>query len=162
MEERTQMPGTERIFMPPSAGPLEAKETAVTAPVAPSLAPGRGSRVAYHLLHAGFTAAPLLAGADKFTNLMTDWECYLAGPVARLFGRRRFMRFVGVVEMAGGAMVAFKPKVGAYVVAGWLGGIMVNLAIESASGRRYWDIALRDLGLMLGALSLGELARERG
>jgi hypothetical protein len=114
-------------------------------------------RQAYEILHWGFVAAPVLAGLDKFTNLLTSWEGYLAPPVARLLGgaAHEFMLVVGVVEVIAGLLVALKPRIGAYVVAGWLGGIIINLLMTG----RYFDIALRDFGLMLGALALGRLAQ---
>ena len=115
---------------------------------------------AYWLLRAGFTAAPMLAGFDKFTEKMVRWEDYLSPTFAKLapVSPRTFMKLVGVVELAAGTMVALKPKVGSYVVAAWLGGIMTNLLLHP---RRYLDIALRDLGLALGALALGRLEADR-
>jgi hypothetical protein len=113
-------------------------------------------RQAYDILHWGFVAAPVIAGLDKFAGLLTNWDAYLAPPVARILGgaAHGFMLFVGVVEVVAGLLVAVKPKIGAYVVAGWLGAIIVNLLMSG----RYFDIALRDFGLMLGALALGRLA----
>jgi hypothetical protein len=113
-------------------------------------------RQAYELLHWGFVAAPVIAGLDKFTHLLVDWDTYLAPPIARLLGgaAHGFMLVVGVVEVVAGLLVAVRPRIGAYVVAAWLGGIIVNLLMSG----RYFDIALRDFGLMLGALALGRLA----
>jgi uncharacterized membrane protein YphA (DoxX/SURF4 family) len=114
---------------------------------------------AFLLLRAGFTAAPILFGLDKFFNWMVDWPDYLAPWVNDIVpgSGQDFMYFVGVVEIAAGVLVAVAPRVGAYVVAAWLGGIIVNLLTVDAP--TYWDIALRDFGLMLGALSLGRLAQ---
>ena len=114
------------------------------------------ARQAYHLLHIGFIAAPVIAGLDKFAELLTDWDQYLAPQVARMLGgaAHSFMLVVGVVEMLAGLLVALRPRIGAYVVAGWLGGIILNLLMSG----RWFDIALRDFGLMLGALALGRLA----
>lgn len=114
-------------------------------------------RQAYELLHWGFVAAPVIAGLDKFAGLLTDWNAYLAPPVARLLGgaSHGFMLVVGIVEVIAGLLVAIRPRVGAYVVAGWLVAIIVNLLMSG----RYFDIALRDFGLMLGALALGRLAQ---
>jgi uncharacterized membrane protein YphA (DoxX/SURF4 family) len=103
-----------------------------------------------------FTVAPIAFGLDKFFNVMVDWPIYLApwiNDIAPGSGQD-FMYFVGVTEILAGIMVALKPRYGAYVVAAWLGGIVINLLTYSG----YYDIALRDFGLMLGALGLGRLA----
>ena len=115
---------------------------------------------AYRVLHAGFTLAPILAGADKFFHLMTNWDMYLATPVASIlpFSAHTFMLIVGVIEIAAGILVAVLPRIGGFVVAAWLMGIVLNLLLPPG----YYDIALRDFGLALGALSLGLLAREFG
>ena len=114
------------------------------------------ARQAYHILHFGFVAAPVIAGLDKFAELLTDWDQYLAPAFQRLLGgaSHGFMLVVGVVEIIAGLLVALRPRIGAYVVAGWLGGIIVNLLMSG----QWFDIALRDFGLMLGALALGRLA----
>jgi uncharacterized membrane protein YphA (DoxX/SURF4 family) len=114
-------------------------------------------RQAYQILHWGFVAAPVIAGLDKFAELLTDWDAYLAPPIARALGTgaHGFMLLVGVVEVVAGLLVAVRPRVGAYVVAAWLAGIIVNLLLSG----RYFDIALRDFGLCLGALALGRLAQ---
>lgn len=127
-------------------------------PAASDAAATRPAYQAFRLLHLGFTAAPLLAGLDKFTHLLVNWDQYLAPVVARLlpFSGHAFMLFVGVVEMAAGLLVAFKPRIGAPVVAAWLAGIILNLLLVPG----YFDVALRDFGLMLGALALGRLAVE--
>jgi uncharacterized membrane protein YphA (DoxX/SURF4 family) len=111
---------------------------------------------AFWLLRIGFTVAPILFGADKFANVMVNWEKYLAPWIRDLspFSATHTMYVVGVIEILAGIVVALKPRYGAYVVAAWLGGIVVNLL--SYSG--YYDIALRDFGLMLGALTLARLA----
>ncbi len=113
-------------------------------------------RQAYHILHVGFVAAPVIAGLDKFANILTNWDQYLAPPIAKMLGglAHPFMLAVGVIEVIAGLLVALKPRIGAYVVAAWLGGIILNLLI----GAHYFDVALRDFGLMLGALALGRLA----
>src|SRR5690349_4082693 len=89
-------------------------------------------RQAYQILHLGFVAAPVIAGLDKFTHLLTDWDQYLAAPVARMLGgaAHGFMLFVGVVEVIAGLLVAIRPKIGAHVVAAWLAGIILNLLIS--------------------------------
>lgn len=111
---------------------------------------------AYQILHWGFVAAPVIAGLDKFTQLLTNWDQYLAPVVARNlpFSAHAFMLMVGVIEVVAGLIVALKPRVGAYIVAAWLAGIIGNLLLHGA----YLDIALRDFGLFLGALALGRLS----
>jgi hypothetical protein len=111
---------------------------------------------AFQLLHWGFVAAPVLAGADKFLHLLTNWDRYLSPAFARLspLGVHGTMQVVGLVEIVAGLVVAVKPRVGAYIVALWLAGIIVNLLLIGS----YFDVALRDLGLFLGALALGRLS----
>jgi hypothetical protein len=110
---------------------------------------------AFQILHWGFVAAPVIAGVDKFLMRLTNWTQYLWPPFANLFGdAQRFMQIVGVIEIAAGLLVAFKPRIGGWVVAAWLLGIIVNLLLL----QNYYDIALRDLGLCLGAIALARLA----
>ena len=113
---------------------------------------------AYQLLYLGFVVAPLVAGLDKFTQVLTNWDMYLAPVVAGLlpFSAHTFMLLVGLVEIAAAVLVAVRPQIGAYVVAAWLAGIVINLLPIPA----YFDIALRDFGLMLGALALARLSEE--
>jgi uncharacterized membrane protein YphA (DoxX/SURF4 family) len=110
------------------------------------------------LLRIAFTVAPILFGLDKFFNVMVDWENYLAPWINDIVpgSASTAMHLVGVVEIVAGLFVALKPRYGAYVVAAWLAGIIVNLLTYSG----YYDIALRDFGLMLGALTLGRLASK--
>src|SRR5438477_8953866 len=111
---------------------------------------------AYQILHWGFVVAPILAGLDKFFMKMVDWTMYLWPPLGNLVGGAgTFMRIVGAIEIVAGFLVAFKPKLGAPIVAAWLLGIIVNLLLV----QNFYDIALRDLGLCLGALALARLAR---
>jgi uncharacterized membrane protein YphA (DoxX/SURF4 family) len=117
---------------------------------------GDPSYQAYRILQAGFIAAPILAGVDKFFNLLVNWEQYLAPFVGNLITPGLFMGVVGVVEIAAGIGVAIKPRIFAYVVAAWLLGIIVNLLMLPG----YFDVALRDLGLALGALALGRLSQK--
>jgi hypothetical protein len=114
---------------------------------------------AYQILHFGFTALPILAGIDKFTHLLVNWDQYLSPVFARLLpvDGFTFMRIVGVIEIAAGALVFFKPRIGAWVVALWLWCIIINLV----SAGTYYDIALRDFGLSLGAIALAKLAAEK-
>jgi len=111
---------------------------------------------AYQILHAGFVVAPLLAGLDKFFHVLVNWDMYLAPRIDRLLNGRghQFMLVVGVIEIVAGLGVLFKPKVFAYVVAAWLLGIILNLLLIPG----FYDIALRDFGLCLGALALGRLS----
>lgn len=113
---------------------------------------------AYQILYIGFIVAPLLAGIDKFTHLLTNWDQYLAPAVERLLpiSGHTFMLFVGIIEMAAALLVAVRPRVGAYVVAAWLFGIVINLLLIPG----YLDIALRDFGLALGALALARLSED--
>ena len=109
---------------------------------------------AYQILRIGFTAAPILFGLDKFLNLMVDWSQYLVPFVANMIPATTFMLIVGVVEIIAGLLVFFKPRLGAYVVAAWLLAIIVNLLLIPG----FFDIALRDFGLFLGALALARLS----
>jgi uncharacterized membrane protein YphA (DoxX/SURF4 family) len=111
---------------------------------------------AFLLLRIAFTVAPILFGLDKFFNVMVDWESYLAPWINDIIpgSASDFMYVVGVVEIVAGVIVALRPRYGAYLVAAWLAGIIVNLLTYSG----YYDIALRDFGLMLGALTLARLA----
>jgi hypothetical protein len=113
---------------------------------------------AYLILYAGFIVAPLVAGADKFFQLLVNWDQYLAPAIAGILpvAPHTFMLIVGVIEIVAAGLVAFKPRVGAYVVAAWLWGIIVNLLLVPG----YYDVALRDFGLSLGALALGRLAEH--
>jgi hypothetical protein len=110
----------------------------------------------FWLLRIGFTVAPIAFGADKFANLLVNWEKYLAPWIRNIspFTASGTMHAVGVIEIVAGLVVAVRPRYGAYVVAAWLGGIIVDLLSYSS----YYDIALRDFGLMLGALTLARLA----
>ena len=111
---------------------------------------------AFQILRFGFTVAPILAGLDKFLDLMVDWDKYLSPVANNVLGGRghQFMMLVGVIEIIAGIGVFIKPRVFAYIVAVWLLVIIINLL--SIPG--YYDIALRDLGLALGALALGRLS----
>ena len=113
---------------------------------------------AYQVLHIGFIIAPLLAGLDKFTHFLTNWNQYLAPAVERLLpvSGHTFMLFVGIVEMAAAVLVAVNPRIGAYVVAAWLLGIIVTRLLSPGDV----DVALRDFGLALGALALARLSEE--
>jgi hypothetical protein len=111
---------------------------------------------AYQILHLGYTALPILAGIDKFTHLLVNWDQYLSPVIAGILpiDGHLFMQIVGVIEIVAGILVFFKPRIGAHVVAFWLWGIIINLMTAGT----YYDIALRDFGLSLGALALAKLA----
>jgi len=111
---------------------------------------------AFLLLRTVFTVAPILFGLDKFTNLLVDWTVYLAPWIDGLVpGDAAFaMRLVGVVEIAAGILVAVLPRWGGWVVAAWLAGIIVDLLTLPG----HFDVALRDFGLLVGAVALARLA----
>ena len=115
---------------------------------------------AYQILRLGFVVAPIVAGLDKFFHLLVDWDKYLPPFVNSLTGGHghELMLAVGVIEIVAGLGVAFKPKVFAYVVSAWLLLIVVNLLLIPG----YFDVALRDFGLALGALALARLSHEFG
>ena len=119
---------------------------------------GAAANQAFWLLRIGFTVAPILFGLDKFFNWTVDWPDYLAGWVDDVIpgSGQDWMYVVGGIEIAAGVLVAVAPRIGAFVVAAWLAGIVLNLLTKNPP--EYYDIALRDFGLMLGALTLGRLA----
>ena len=140
---------------------LEDKMATTTTPqgtTTPHRAPRDGSYQAFMLLRTAFVVAPIVFGLDKFPNLLVQWDRYLAPVIARQlpFSAHQAMYVVGVIEVIAGLVVAFHPRLGAVVVAAWLGGIIVNLLLIPG----YYDIALRDFGLLLGALALQRLARS--
>ncbi len=112
--------------------------------------------MAYRLLWVGFIALPIVMGLDKFTNLLATWPDYLAPWIVGLlpFSAEAAMRVVGVIEIVAGLAVAVRPRYGAPIVALWLGGIILNLLTYSG----YYDVALRDVGLLIGAVALWLLA----
>ena len=120
------------------------------------------ARQAYRILHVGFVVLPIIAGIDKFFDFLVEWHQYLAPVLTRLAGgeAHRALYPVGIIEIIAGLLVWARPRIGAYVVAAWLAGIIVNLLLIPG----YYDVALRDFGLLLGALALGRLAEvfERG
>jgi hypothetical protein len=131
----------------------------------PRSVPGEGARVstwdqptyqAYAILYAGFIALPIIAGLDKFFDLLTNWDTYLAPIIPQTLGitAHTFMLIVGVIEIVAGLIVALRPQIGAYIVGLWLLGIIGNLLIHQTA----YDVALRDFGLMLGALALARLS----
>lgn len=110
---------------------------------------------AYQILRVAFTIAPILAGLDKFFNFLTQWQQYLSAPFNVLGDSPTTMLVVGVIEIIAGIGIWLKPKIFAYIVALWLLFIIINLLILG----NFYDIALRDLGLLLGALALARLSQ---
>jgi hypothetical protein len=113
---------------------------------------------AYRILHFGFTVAPILAGLDKFSHLLVNWDQYLPGVVANIspVSPHSLMLIVGVIEIVAGIGVALKPRIFAYIVAAWLALIIINLLLIPG----YFDVALRDFGLLLAALALARLSQQ--
>src|SRR6476661_8124310 len=135
------------------------KSSTTLAAPAPTVAAG-AQRQAYLLLRTVFTVAPIIFGLDKFTNLLTHWTMYLA-PVATSVvpvPAQTFMYVVGIVEIIAGLAVAFRPRFGSLLVAVWLLGIIINLLVLGS----FFDVALRDFGLLVGALALNRLSPVRG
>ena len=122
-----------------------------------SARPGQdGAHDAFLLLRTVFTVAPILFGLDKFAQIMTDWDKYLAPWINDIVpgDAHDAMMIVGVIEIVAGILVAVAPRIGAYVVALWLVGIIVDLLTLGG----YGDVALRDFGLFVAAIALGRLA----
>lgn len=121
--------------------------------------PATGADQAFFLLRTVLTVAPIVFGLDKFTQVLCDWEIYLAPWINDLVpgSAHDAMMVVGVVEIVAGLLVAVRPRIGAWVVAAWLGGIIINLLTLGD----FYDIALRDFGLLVGALALARLASDR-
>ena len=115
---------------------------------------------AFWLLRAGFAIAPVLFGLDKFLDWLVDWRVYLAPELDDVIpgSAHQAMLAIGVIEVVAGVVVALRPRVGGYLVAAWLGGIIVNLLVLGD----FYDVALRDVGLLLGALTLARLATAFG
>lgn len=116
------------------------------------------ARQAFWMLRVGFTVLPLVMGLDKFFNVLTDWPHYLASWYnAILPGTAQTgMYIIGVVEIVAAILVALKPRYAAYVVAAWLAGIILDLVTLSG----FYDVALRDFGLLVAALALARLASK--
>ena len=109
---------------------------------------------AYLILRFAFTIAPILAGLDKFFNLLTNWEQYLSPQFNVIGDAHTTMMIVGVIEIIAGIGVWLYPRIFSYIIVVWLLAIIINLLLLG----RFFDIALRDLGLLLGALALGSLS----
>ncbi len=132
--------------------------TTTNHPHAVDIASNSPAYQAFWILRFGFTVAPILAGLDKFFHLMVNWDQYLPDMVAKAspVQPHALMLIVGVIEIVAGIGVALKPRIFAYVVAAWLALIIINLLLVPG----YFDIALRDLGLLLAALALGRLSQQ--
>ncbi len=117
------------------------------------------ARQAYQILHFAFVLAPIAAGLDKFFHVLVNWDMYLAPIIPQMLhvDAHTFMLVVGGIEIVAGLIVAFKPRIGAYIVALWLVGIIANLLMHP---NRFYDVAFRDFGLCLGALALARLSLE--
>ena len=139
--------------------------TATTVRPIPTLRPASAERPAdlrdpayqaFWLLRIGFTVAPILFGIDKFAHVLVNWDKYMAPEFTDLFHvqAHTLMYAVGAIEIVAGLVVAIRPRFGGYLVAAWLAGIIINLLLMAD----YFDIALRDFGLLLAALTLARLA----
>jgi uncharacterized membrane protein YphA (DoxX/SURF4 family) len=117
---------------------------------------GNPAYQAFWLLRIGLTIAPILFGLDKFAHVLVDWDIYLAPEFTDLFNAEAhtLMYFVGAIEIVAGVVVLLRPRFGGYLVAAWLTGIIINLLMMAD----YYDVALRDFGLALAALTLARLA----
>jgi hypothetical protein len=115
-----------------------------------------GPEVAFRLLRTVFTIAPIAFGLDKFFGVLTDWDKYLAPWINDLVpgSAHQAMLIVGVIEIVAGLVVAWRPGFGGLLVAAWLAGIIINLVTLGD----YYDVALRDFGLLVSALALSALA----
>ena len=111
---------------------------------------------AFLLLRTVFTVAPILFGLDKFFHVLVNWDRYLAPDVVSHlpWTTHQVMYGVGVIEIVAGLVVAFRPRFGGYLVAAWLAGIIINVLLIPG----FYDVALRDFGLLVGALALARLA----
>lgn len=133
--------------------------TLTTRPPTQSPSPSRSSEPAHQafwLLRIGFTVAPILFGADKFAHVLVNWDKYLAPRISNhLPGTpHQAMYVVGIIEIVAGLIVALRPRFGGYLVAAWLTGIIVNLLLIPG----FYDVALRDFGLLIAAVALARLA----
>jgi hypothetical protein len=133
--------------------PIERAERRVAPAASPDVA-----HQAFRILQLAFVVAPIVAGVDKFFHLLVNWDQYLAPAIAGLLpvAPHTFMLAVGVIEVVAGLVVATAPYYGGYLVTLWLWGIIANLLMIPG----YYDIALRDFGLSLGAVALARLSRR--
>jgi uncharacterized membrane protein YphA (DoxX/SURF4 family) len=147
---------TTRVETPPRPAATSPSNGYASGAATPAV--GAAAHQAFWLLRIGFTVAPILFGVDKFFNWTVHWPDYLAGWINDIIpgSGQDWMYVVGGIEIVAGLLVAVAPRIGAFVVAGWLAGIVINLLTKNPP--EYYDIALRDFGLMLSALTLGRLA----
>jgi hypothetical protein len=131
-------------------------QTAPPAPARTSYDVADPTVQAFWLLRIVFSVAPILFGLDKFAHVLVDWDIYLAPEFSDLLNAdaHTLMYFVGAIEIVAGLVVALRPRFGGYLVAAWLAGIIVNLLMIGD----FYDIALRDFGLLVAALALARLA----
>ena len=120
---------------------------------------GDPSYQAYQILHIAFTVAPIIAGLDKFFHVLVNWDQYLAPVVANVlpFDGHTFMLILGAIEIVAGLLVWFKPRLGGYVVAAWL----TLIALSLVTGGKFFDVAVRDLVMAVGAFALARLSEVR-
>ena len=113
-------------------------------------------RSAQKILKYTYGLVPIVAGLDKFTNLLTNWEDYLSEPVLSIlpFSAGTFMVIVGIIEIVAGVLVLLRPRIGAYVVMAWL----IAIALTLVLGGKYFDVAVRDLVMAVGAFVLAKLS----
>ena len=113
---------------------------------------------AFRILQATFVIAPIAAGLDKFFYMLTNWSNYLSPTILKMinYHDHGFMMFIGIIEIIAGLGVLYRPRIFSYIVSLWLLGIILNLLLTG----QYFDIALRDVGLMLAAISLGKLSQK--
>jgi hypothetical protein len=137
---------------------LNSQVLPTAADLSTSSSAARPAYQSYLMLVTGFAVLPIIAGFDKFFHLLVNWDQYLAPQVTQVLpvSAHTFMLAVGVIEIAAGLLVALRPRIGAYVVALWLWGIIINLLLIPG----FYDIALRDFGLSVGALALARLSQE--
>lgn len=114
----------------------------------------------FNLLKYVFVVVPIVAGADKFTNLLTNWEQYVNPSIADLlpFSAALFMKIVGLIEIVAGLIVFKKPELGGFIVSAWL----TLIALSLLAGFNYVDVAVRDLVMAIAALSMARLAKIVG
>jgi hypothetical protein len=111
----------------------------------------------FNLLKLTFGLVPIVAGFDKFTNLLTDWEKYIHPGLGNMlpFSANAFMMIVGVIEIVAGAIVLKKAELGGYIVAAWL----TLIAVTLLAGFNYMDVAVRDLVMAIAAFSMARMAK---
>ena len=116
----------------------------------------QGTKKVQQLLRLTYGFVPIVAGADKFANLLTNWKEYLNTSITQLlpFGTVTFISIIGIIEIAAGILVLWRPRIGAWVVMGWLIAVALSLILEG----RYFDVAVRDLVMAVGAFALAKLS----